>query len=76
MISFQLHLSCHTCMSVVRTDGRSLELAPSRDYQIFSDGEGGGGEPNKAKITVNDWDFGPLGNAITPLQSAIILDLT
>ena len=26
------------------------------------------GGANTAKITVNVWDFGPLGNAITPLQ--------
>ena len=59
-------------MPVVRTDGRSLELVRSRDYQIFSDGRKGGANT----ATVNVWDFGPLGYAITLLQSAIILDLT
>ena len=28
----------------------------------------GGGEANTPKITVNVWDFGPLGPAFTPLQ--------
>ena len=80
VISFQLHLGCHTCWLSYFTlvclwCGRTVARSSLLGHVITKFSRMGGGA-NTAKITVNVWDFAPPGNAITPLQSAIILDLT